>query len=290
MTDGSRLAGFLLVGLSSLLWSTAGYFVRLIPLDTWALVGWRSVLSCATLVLWALVTRRGRLTRPGRPPGWREALYLPFAATGMLSYILALGMTAVANVMVVYATIPFVSAAVAWLMLGERAGRDVLLASGVALAGVVVMAAAEMAGGASPGLALAFLMTVAFAVTVVMARLWPGLDLVLVTAGASALCAVVCLAVSPAGVPTPAQFGLLFLFSLCTQSLSYVLFLMGGRLIRAAEAGLIALLDVVLAPLWVWLAFSEQPGSAALVGGALTFAAVAWYLGRQLRRERAAGG
>ena len=62
-----------------------------------------------------------------------------------------------------------------------------------------------------------------------------------------------------------------------------VLFLAGGRLVRSAEAGLVALLDVVLGPLWVWLAFGETPSAAALAGGALTFGAVAWYLARQLR-------
>ncbi len=276
-----RLVGVGLVGLSTLLWSTAGFFVRLIPLDVWSLVGWRSVLSAAALLLWALATRRGRL---GAAFGWREALYLPVAATGMLGYILALDATSVANVMVVYATIPFVAAAIAWALLGERITRDAAMASAVAFAGVLVMAAAGLAGGAGLGIALAFLMTAAFAATVVMARLWPRLDTILVTAAASALCAAVCFVVGPRAVPTPAEFGLIFLFGLCTQSLSYILFLAGGRRCRAAEAGLVALLDVVLGPLWVWLAFSEQPEPAALAGGAITFAAVAWYLLRQLRR------
>lgn len=274
-----RPVGLGLVGLSTLLWSTAGFFVRLIPLDVWSLVGWRSLLSVATLLLWALATRRGRL-RPAF--GWREALYLPVAATGMLGYILALSATSVANVMVVYATIPFVAAAIAWALLGERLTRDAAVASAVAFAGVLVMAAG-LDSGAAPGIGLAFLMTATFAATVVMARLWPRLDTILVTAAASALCAAVCFAVGPRAVPSPAELGLIFAFSLCTQSLSYILFLAGGRRCRAAEAGLVALLDVVLAPLWVWLAFAERPEPAALAGGAITFAAVAWYLVRQLR-------
>ena len=204
----------------------------------------------------------------------------------MIGYILALSVTSVANVMVVYATIPFVAAAIAWLLLGERISRDAGIASGVAFAGVVVMAGAGVTAGAGPGIALAFLMTAAFATTVVMARLWPRLDITLATAAASALCAVICLALGPRAVPTAAGFGLLFLFSLCTQSLSYILFLAGGRRVRSAEAGLVALLDVVLGPLWVWLAFEEQPTAAALAGGALTLAAVSWYLARQLQRER----
>lgn len=281
-----RAAGFLLVALSTLLWSTAGFFVRLIPLDVWSLVGWRSTISCLTLVAWALASRRGRLFRPGQRPGWRELAYLPVAVFGMIGYIVALSITSVANVMVVYATIPFVAAAIGWALLGEPIGREAAAASALAFVGVLLMAAAGLSAGAGPGILLSFLMTVAFAATVVMARLWPRLDILFVTAAASGLCALICFAIGPRALPTAADLGLLFLFSLCTQSLSYLLFLAGGRRIRSAEAGLVALPDVVLGPLWVWLAFDERPSAAAMVGGALTLLAVAGYLLRQLRRER----
>ena len=281
--------GLALVAVSTLLWSTAGLFTRLIPLDVWSLVGWRSVMSCATLVLWALASRGGQLVRRGvPPPGRRELGYVPIAACGMIGYIAALRLAPVADVMVVYATIPFVAAAIAWALLGERITRDATVAGATAFAGVLVTAVAGLSGGSGLGIALAFLMTGAFAATVVMARLWPSLDTVLAIAAASALCALVCFAAGPRAVPTSAELGLIFLFSLCTQSLSYILFLAGGRLVRAAEAGLVALLDVVLTPLWVWLAFGERPGNAALAGGALTLGAVSWYLARQVAPARGA--
>lgn len=50
---------------------------------------------------------------------------------------------------------------------------------------------------------------------------------------------------------------------------------MGARLIPAAEVALITLLEIVLGPLWVWLAFSERPSTATLLGGAIVMAAVA---------------
>ena len=41
--------------------------------------------------------------------------------------------------MIIYATVPFVVAALAWLVMRERASRPTLVASTVASAGVVVM-------------------------------------------------------------------------------------------------------------------------------------------------------
>ena len=48
----------------------------------------------------------------------------------------------------------------------------------------------------------------------------------------------------------------------------------GARLLPAAEVALLSLLEVVLGPLWVWLAYSERPNTSSLVGGAIVAAAV----------------
>ena len=55
--------------------------------------------------------------------------------------------------------------------------------------------------------------------------------------------------------------------------LGFALFTVGARLIPAAQASLITLLEVVLGPLWVWLALDE-PGTLTLVGGAIVILAI----------------
>ena len=57
--------------------------------------------------------------------------------------------------------------------------------------------------------------------------------------------------------------------------LGLVFLTIGGRLIPAAEVALITLLEIVLGPLWVWIALGEQPSAATLAGGAVVLAAVA---------------
>ena len=56
--------------------------------------------------------------------------------------------------------------------------------------------------------------------------------------------------------------------------LGLIFLTIGARLIPAAEVALITLLEIVLGPLWVWIALGEQPGTATLVGGAVVLAAV----------------
>jgi len=59
------------------------------------------------------------------------------------------------------------------------------------------------------------------------------------------------------------------IFGLCQMGLGLVMVSAGVQLIPAAEAGLISVLETVLAPIWVWLAVGEVPGRLALIGGGI---------------------
>jgi len=56
--------------------------------------------------------------------------------------------------------------------------------------------------------------------------------------------------------------------------LGLVFLTIGARLIPAAEVALLTLLEIVLGPLWVWLALGERPSAATLAGGAIVLGAV----------------
>jgi drug/metabolite transporter (DMT)-like permease len=86
---------------------------------------------------------------------------------------------------------------------------------------------------------------------------------------------------------------LLALFGGGQLGVGLLLFTTGARLIPVAEASLIAVLESVLGPVWVWLAISERPGASSLIGGAIillalvahTAADLAWP-GRPAREAR----
>lgn len=66
----------------------------------------------------------------------------------------------------------------------------------------------------------------------------------------------------------------LVLLAVGQMALGLALLTLGARLIPATEVALIALLEIVLGPLWVWLAISETPAAATLAGGAIVVLAV----------------
>jgi drug/metabolite transporter (DMT)-like permease len=280
-----RLSGLLLVAGGSVLWSTAGLFVRMLDLDLWTIQVWRSVFAAASLLLLVAIEHGRRTPQAIRAIGWPGLFAAAVSAISMVAYVAALQATSVANVMIVYATVPLLAAGVAFLWIGERSGRRTLIAAGIALAGIVVMAGAATRAGDVRGNALALVMTFTFAVLVVMARRYPTLSMAVVNAVAAVLTGLIAWPLMPAGVPDAPTLVVLAVFAIVTTSLAYLLFLLGARHIPSGEAGLLGLLDTVLSPIWVWLAFAEMPAATTLLGGAIVLGAVIWYLAGGLHRR-----
>ncbi|MBE7219971.1 MAG: DMT family transporter [Caulobacteraceae bacterium] len=270
-----------------MLWSTAGFFVRLAHVDAWTAIGWRSLASSLFLGLFFLARRRGRTGGVAGQLGWPGLFQIATGATATIAYVYALELTTVANVMMIYATLPFVTAGIAFFWAGERLDGRLLVASGVALAGVAVMAGSATGARDLAGNLLAFAMTVGFGLQLVHVKRHPAADMPLLMSLAAALCAVLSWPLMAPGMPSTGQIAALAAFGVLTTGLGYILALEGSRRIGSGEAGIVTMLDVVLGPLWVWLAFAETPGQAVVGGGALVLCAVLWSLWVGLRRPAA---
>jgi drug/metabolite transporter (DMT)-like permease len=203
----------------------------------------------------------------------------------MICFIVGLRETSVANVLIFQAAAPFVAAILGWFWLGERISWRGGVAILATMAGILVMVSDSVAKGRVLGDLVSAVMGISFALLIVESRrhrnvaMTPAMCLGLVLAGLAAL---------PFAefAPTLRDLGLLALFGVGQMGLALMLFTAGVRLIPAADAGLITVLEVILAPIWVWLAFGEDPGPRALLGGAIVLVAV---IGHTLVEKRYAG-
>ena len=283
----ARRRGVLLVLIATVLWSMAGLFARLLAhLDIWTVMGWRALLGALSIALVGLIEYlSGRLDNPfGFGP--LSPVVALLAMIAISAYTASVMTTTIADVMVIYATLPFVAAGIGFLVNGERVSPRTLAASGVALAGIIVMVASGLGSGRLLGQSLSMLMTFAFAVMIVLQRRQPKVSMIAVNALGALGSGVFGLANSPHEAIGAHDFFILFVFGLTTIGLAFVIFMEGAKFIPSAEAGLISLLDVVLAPIWVFLAFGENPGAATILGGAIVLAAAVWRIAPDLRRER----
>ena len=283
----ARRRGVLLVLIATVLWSLAGFFARLLAhLDVWTVMGWRALLGAASIATVGLIEwRSGRLDNP-LGFGALSPLIALLAMIAISAYPASLMTTTVADVMVIYATLPFVAAAIGFLINGERVSARTLAASGAALIGIIIIAASGLGSGRLLGQALSMLMTLAFAGMIVLQRRRPGASVIVVNCLGAIGAGIFGLANSPLEPIGLTDFAILFVFGLTTIGLAFVLFMEGAKFIPSAEAGLISLLDVVLGPIWVFIAFGENPGLATVLGGAIVLGAAVWRMAPELSQER----
>jgi drug/metabolite transporter (DMT)-like permease len=191
----------------------------------------------------------------------------------MICFINALSLTTVAAVLIFQAAAPLYAAAMAWLLIGERVTPLKLAAILASMAGVVIMVHGVSGTGGLMGIALSTVMGVTFAGTIVLARVRPDVPTTEASTLAVGLVALASLPMAQLHLTLP-EYGLMASFGVCQMGLALIMFTAGIRLIPAADAGLISILETVLAPLWVWLAFAETPDTNTLVGGAVILIAV----------------
>lgn len=274
---GHRQAVLMMAG-AALAWSSAGLFTRALPLDTATMVLWRGVFGAAGLLALILVLQGAAGLRAFRHLGRAGLAYMLASGVGMLCFVGAMNNTAIANVAIIYATVPF-AAALGWALLGERPTRAALIACGVALCGTAAMAGFG-GDGRLAGDLLAVGMVAATAAMILLVRARPGLPTLQAAALSAVWAPLACLPFASLAGITPAHVGLLAAFGLVNTTLALALFILGSRRLRAVETALLSALETPLTPLWVWLAFAETPSLPTLAGGAIVFGAVLWFISR----------
>jgi drug/metabolite transporter (DMT)-like permease len=266
--------GLLLVTGSAIAWSTAGYFTRLIGLDNWTLLFWRGVFAAIGILVFMLTLdgRKafGQFAALGKA-GW---LFAVVSGAGMVAFITSLTLTTVAHVAIIYGMVPFTVAGTAFLVIGEKPTRMAIVASAVALAGVVIMVGTGAREGSLLGDFFAFLVTICMAVMTVISRRHPDMPILAAACLSAILSALACRPFAMHALPGTTQFVELGLLGVVNSAVGLSLFTLGSRMIPAVESALIGSLDAPLAPVWVWLAFGETPGTNTILGGILVFGAV----------------
>jgi drug/metabolite transporter (DMT)-like permease len=270
--------GVLLILLSAIAYSSAGFFTRLIHLDAWTMLFWRGLFAGLMILCVIVVQERGRTVAAIRAIG-RPGLVAALCSTAAtILYLNAFRRTSVADVAVIFAAAPFLTAGLGWLWLGVTEAWATLAASLFALLGVTIMVGGAVAEGHLIGDLLAFGMTACMAIMMLIIRQQQQTSML----PAACLSALLCpLVVWPFVSPLAIDMGdmvNLFLFGTTQFGLGLVFLTLGGRLVSATENALINTLETPLAVAWVWLCFGETPSVTSFVGGIVVMAAVAAHV------------
>jgi len=262
--------------IAAICWSTGGILVRQLSIvNAWEIVFWRSLFMAAFVAGVLLVLHGRALPRAVRAVGRPGLLSGLFLAGTFFFFIASLTHTTVANTFVLMSVSPFLAAIAGRLVLKEPVPVRTWLAMAVAFAGIVVMFGDAMESGRLLGNLLAFGVSICFAAQVTMLRKFHAtVDMLpqVMIAGLWTLVPAFLLAGPFAA--TPRDIAILVFMGCVQLGTGCLLATAASRQLSATELGLLALLEPIIGPLWVWLLMGEDPGGHALAGGALVLAAV----------------
>jgi drug/metabolite transporter (DMT)-like permease len=265
--------GRLAIVLAAFAWSTAGLGQRGLDADAATQVAGRAFFAAIALFAFVVATERRETVRAFLGMGRSGVAMTVFLAVSSGAFLLALNHTSVANVLFMQAAAPMMAALLGWALIGERVDARTWVALVLAGAGVVVMAAGSLdAGVAAVGPPL--LMTASFAAVIVIARHRHEVSMLPATCASQVLVVVVCAPFVTLTSVSDSDWAILAALGVGQIGLGLAFLTIGARLIPPAQVAVISLLEVVLGPVWVWLAYGERPSGATLAGGAIVVVAV----------------
>lgn len=251
------------------LWSLAGLFIKLVPWHPFAIAGARS--AVASVFLFAMVRRPHFHFSPAQ-----VGSALAYTAT-MLLFVFANKNTTSANAILLQYSSPVYVAIFGALLLGEIPKWEHWAALAAVAGGIVLFFSDSLGGGNLLGDIMAALSGLAFALHTVFMRKQkdasPIESVLLAHISTAVIAGIVSLFQPPVAVTAKslAVIGFLGIFQV---GLAAVFFSYGIKRITALQSVLIAVIEPLLNPVWVFLATGEEPGARSLAGGAVIIVAV----------------
>jgi drug/metabolite transporter (DMT)-like permease len=276
--------GLAITGLGGLALSFDIPLIRSANGEVWSVLAVRSLSTfVVAIIAWFIINRvLGR--RIALIPGKAGLAAGLFYGINSFTFLLAVFNTSTANVVFILAFTSMFAAILSWIFLKERPSHATLLTMAVMVFGVGVIVKDGLESGHLFGDAMAACSAFLLACAITVSRA-SGRDMALVPLTTAIFPALAALALLPSGGIAIAEPGYILFNGLIVIPLAFFCLATGPRYLSAPEVGMFYLLETILAPVWVWIAFSETPTGQTLLGGAILILALVGHSLRQMRNK-----
>ena len=246
----------------ALMWSLAGFNIKMIEWSPYAIAAGRSLV--AVILLAPMVLRKG-FQKIDRYVIGGAICYAAFN----YCFITSTTLTSSAIAIMMQYTAPIYVALLSWLFLRERVGWADIISVGFVFLGMIFFFLDSNSGGSLKGNIVSIFNGITFAGISIFLRLQkdgnPALSMYL----GNVISAVAGLPIMwNAGMPDTISLLFLLLAGLLV-AVSYTLYAKASTGLSALETVLIPIIDPVMTPVWVFLFLDERPGALTIVGAAV---------------------
>ncbi len=286
MTIRSR--GVLLALAGALCLTPDGLLVRLADRDDWTILFWRGLIITSTIFLILFCQHYGRksvktsgVLLPNCKRGWLGAV---FFAIGIMSFVMSITHTSVANALVILSTVSLFAALFSAFFLKEYLSLSTWLVIGVAIIGIIIVFSDRMTTEGSLGMLYALVCACVTGANMTIIRSAEKVHVPTLLAWGGIFVALISFWLMP-GFNISFRESALFIIMGGLNAVAFLLLGAAAKKIPSPEVSLFILLETILGPVWVWLVISEIPSESTLLGGAIVISALVLHslfsLGRQ---------
>lgn len=284
-TENSHSKGLLLTAIGGMALTVDIPLIRLANGEAWSILLLRTGMTfLSALIIWS-VWRSITPKAPKLIPGWSGLAVAALYGIGSITFITGVYHTSTANLVFILAFNTMFAALLSWVFLKERPQPVTLVTMAVMVVGVLIIVGGSLGSGHLFGdfMALCSAFCIACAITISRAS---GKDM-----GFTALigvilpCLVALFMVSKGGFQVEAPWWILFNGAII-MPISFFCLANGPKYISGPEVAMFYLLETVLAPVWVWMVFSEIPSRNSLIGGVILIVALVFHSMWQLHQGR----
>ena len=254
--------GVLAVLIGATVWSTGGLCIKLLPYDAFTILFYRSVFAALTFL--AVFRRRALTLTP-------MVVLVGLEYTALATcFVVATKMTTAANAVLLQYTAPIYVFLLEPILFKFKLTRLNVITVVVCTLGMLLFFAEDLGGGSLKGNLIALLSGLMLAAMMLTQRYNKPENYDAGLFWGNIFIALICLPwYLQSATPTLEHWALFFILGVIQIGLGYMLFNYGLKRTLAIESVLLAMMEPILNPLWVFIGYGEKPGLWTIVGGAV---------------------
>lgn len=259
--------GLLYVFTAALLWSSGGLFIKLISLSAMQL----SFFRCSIAAITFAIIFRKRILLVNKLSLLNSFVY----AIVLISFVIATKTTTAANAIFLQATAPIYVLIFEPLITKTKYERLNIITVGVCIIGMILFFVGKLEPGHLEGNLVALVSGITFAALFLgMKKNEPQYQQSSIFWG-NVIVAIVCFPfITSLEVLTISDLWMVTFLGVFQIALAYAFFASGLKRIYAVEASIIAMVEPVLNPVWVFIGYGETPSITAIFGGLIILGAI----------------
>ncbi len=281
----TRNKGLILSFIGVLILSPDSLLIRLVDLDDFSLIFYRSALPIVTIFIFLIYTYQEAFVKSFYLIGVPGIIYAILYAITHICFVYSIQNTAVANTLVLIASAPIFAALFSVFILKEIPSLFTWIVILIAMLAMIIIGVGSFTTTGLYGDLMALVVAIGMGFSMVLVRLFKNKDLVPACLLGCLISAIYAL---PFGINfnlNNDQFILIIIMCLIILPIPFMIMTISPKFAPAHEVALIFLLESVLGTTWVWFVIKEVPPLNTIIGGILLLGSVAIFIYQTTRKS-----